>query len=244
MTAIIGIQCQDGIVVGSDSIATLGTLGRRTAAQQVHKLEIIKDRMIVGVSGFVGLGQKIIIELEEIWNDKLSKNEILAAREIIRSSLWNHVRPELEAASVSAKVIGHQAAAGSAICETLIGAPIQKNPTLLLYDQQCASEQASEDIPFFSIGSGQEISDPFLAFIRKMFWKNSFPTLGDGIFATLWTLLHVIETNAKGGIGGNPQIAILEPRGEGYLARMLPEERLEEHKQNIQEMETHISNFK
>ncbi len=58
MTLIIGLKCSDGIVVGYDGAATLANIARlRTVIQPVPKLAIIRDKMIVGVSGPVGLGQ-------------------------------------------------------------------------------------------------------------------------------------------------------------------------------------------
>lgn len=240
MTRIIGILTETGIAIGADRFATLGALGESTVQQETQKIEIIKDRMIVGVSGYVGLGQRIIGSLEEVWNADLSKQIVQNARTQIRESLWKYVQPELVSASLASKVIG-PVAASSAVCQTLIAAPIQKKPVLLQYDQQCASEVASRDLPFISIGSGRTIADPFLAFLKRVLWNESFPnTVGEAVFATLWTLQHVIRTHARGGIGGDPQIAVLKPKGQGYIAEFLTNDDLEEHRLNIKGAEAAI----
>lgn len=89
--------------------------------------------------------------------------------------------------------------------------------------------------------SGQTIVDPFLVFLRRVLWNNKNPSsLGEGVFATPWILKHVMVTHAGGGIGGEPQIAALEPRGEAYIAGFLPEEEFEEHKRNIAGLEDSI----
>ncbi len=244
MTLILGVLSENGVAIGSDRIAMLGALGEHTVQQETQKIEIIKDRMIVGVSGFIGLGQRIIGGLGEAWEADLSKKSVHDARAQIRDAMWKEVQPELDAAALASRLVGNQIAAASAVCQTLVAAPIRKQPALLQYDHQCASEAATLELPFVSIGSGRKIADPFLAFIKRVLWSDKNPhSVGEAVFATLWTLRHVIKTHAGGGIGGEPQIAVLVPEGQGFNARFLSEDELEEHKQHIQETETSIARF-
>ena len=70
MTLIVGIKCTEGIVVGADGAATLGNAtGTRTVIQPVNKLHILQDRIIMGVSGQVGLGQLYCDRVEGLWRD-------------------------------------------------------------------------------------------------------------------------------------------------------------------------------
>ena len=41
------------------------------------------------------------------------------------------------------------------------------------------------------------ITDPFLALMRNVYWKDDLPTLNEGAFAVTWTLEHAIETNLE-----------------------------------------------
>jgi len=60
MTLIVGVKCQDSVVVGSDGAATSTTIvGVPTSRQAVKKLTNLGNKIIVGVSGPVGLGQLI-----------------------------------------------------------------------------------------------------------------------------------------------------------------------------------------
>jgi 20S proteasome alpha/beta subunit len=70
MTLIIGIKCEDGIVLGSDGVATFGAMGQRTIRQSLTKLNILEDCIAVGVSGPVGLGQSISGEIQNLWEEK------------------------------------------------------------------------------------------------------------------------------------------------------------------------------
>ena len=48
MTAIIGIYCRDGVVIGADSSASFShTPAFRTIEQQVRKLEVIGSQIIL-----------------------------------------------------------------------------------------------------------------------------------------------------------------------------------------------------
>jgi len=121
--------------------------------------------------------------------------------------------------------------------------PLDRKFALFQFDQQGAPEEATEDLPFVSIGSGQSTADPFLAFIRKVFWPNSLPTLEMGIFSTLWTLRHAIETN-PGGVADPKQIMVLERQGKDFNAHELASEDLEEHDEAITAAESVLGDFR
>lgn len=58
MTAIVGILCKDGIVIGTDSSATFSASTTSTIEQPVKKISIIENRVIVAGSGQIGLDQR------------------------------------------------------------------------------------------------------------------------------------------------------------------------------------------
>ena len=99
---------------------------------------------------------------------------------------------------------------------------------------------ATPDLPFSAIGSGQFIADPFLAFLRRMFWNDRPPSLGDGIFATAWTLQHAIES-APSGIAEPIQIMVIDKSGQ---ARELAHAQLKEHTESRTHAEDSLRNYK
>src|SRR5215217_2360368 len=198
MTLIIGIKCSDGIVVGADGAATLGAMGQQTIRQSVRKLSIISQKIIVGVSGPVGLSQRFNWRIEEMYtNNKLANKKTPEAMNIIRAELWKDIEGEMNSAAVARNLIG-QAAYSSALSSSVVALPLDKKFALIQFDQQGAPEEATEHLPFVSIGSGQPTADPFLAFIRRIFWPDALPSLETGIFSTVWALDHAIETNPGG----------------------------------------------
>ncbi len=243
MTVIIGIHCNDGVVVGADGAATLGALGTSTVRQPVKKLIIIDKSVIVGVSGPVGLGQCYATEVEELWvKQKLKHKKPVEAMTVIQNALWKHAERELRAASIAAQAIGPQLAAQSALASAIVAYRAAKEPCLIQYNHQCCPELATENLPFVAIGSGQPIADPFLAFLRSVFWPDRLPSVKDGTFATLWTLKHAIETN-PGGVANPIQIAVLEKVGEGWLAKVLSESELQEHEVAIDAAKRLLASF-
>jgi hypothetical protein len=101
-------------------------------------------------------------------------------------------------AAMATQVLGSSARAG-AITTTLVALVARDEPQLIQFDCECCPEVIIRDLPFVSIGSGQMIADPFLAFLKRIFWKERLPSVSEGIFTVVWTLKHALET-APGGI--------------------------------------------
>ena len=96
MTLIVGIKCSDGIVVGADGAATFGAMGQQTIRQSARKLNILSHRIIVGVSGPIGLGQRINGRISALYSDgKLAGKNPVEAMTIIRAAIWPDISGEL-----------------------------------------------------------------------------------------------------------------------------------------------------
>jgi 20S proteasome alpha/beta subunit len=241
MTLIVGIKCQTGIVMGADGAATFGVMGQQTIRQTTKKLEILEGAIILGTSGFVGLGQRVRDDVQRIWNEnKLAGKNPTEAMRIIREAMLGDIQSELQMASLSRNVVGPNVAAETALCATMMTIPVKKEPCLFHFNHQCSVECVTNTLPFVALGSGQTIADPFLAFIRRIFWPDCLPPLADGIFAALWTLKHAIDT-APGGISGPMQVAILEKNSKAYE---LPKEDEQEHLEAIENAEKHLAAFR
>jgi 20S proteasome alpha/beta subunit len=243
MTLIVGVKCSDGIVLGADGAATFGAMGQRTIRQSVTKLHVISHRVIVGVSGPIGLSQRITGRIEDLYQEgTLTGTKSVQAMTKIREAIWPDIFGELQAASLAKNVIG-PIAMDSALASSIVALPLDRKPALFQFDQQGAPEEATEDLPFVAIGSGQPTADPFLAFVRKIFWPKELPPLEMGIFSALWTLQHAIETN-PGGVADPIQLIVLEKQGKDYQARQLAEEDLQEHYEAITAAESALRDFR
>jgi 20S proteasome alpha/beta subunit len=245
MTLIIGIKCSDGVVMAADGAATLGALGQPTVRQPVRKLVAIDKEIIVGVSGHAGLGQRITGVMEDLWHgNRLGGGKrSFEVMTIIRQAIGQHIVMEMQFATEVSKLLGQGLASPSAISFALMALPVDEQ--LRLYQFGCAGEpeEATENLPFFAIGSGQTRADPFLAFIRQVFWKNSPPTISQGIFATVWSLVHAIRTD-PGGVAEPIQLMTLTRGTKGRsIVKDFDDAELEEHRQAVKEAEDHVSRF-
>ena len=240
MTLIVGIKASDGVVIGADGAATLGTASSATIRQPVRKLSIVRNQVVVGVSGPVGLGQRIVAEIDDTWNNReLSGLSPSRTMTLLRKKLWEHIKTEIEVAALARNIPGTPAAI-SAISQTVVAIPCSKKPCLFQFDPQGAPEEATEDLPFVAIGSGQAIADPFLAFLRRIFWNDRLPSQSEGVFAGLWTLQHAIQTS-PGGVSEPIQIVVLKRGKKTELeARELTESELEEHSVAIAHIEENL----
>jgi hypothetical protein len=177
MTLIPGIHCDEGIVIAADSRATMRWLAGFSTLQNTEKLVSSHEGVISCVSGHVGLGQKIELSLANVWAEARGKNASkLKARKLIKTAIRSQVEPELKAAEIARRVYG-DLALQSCTCQTLIALPVQDEPTLLIYDHQCADEEITGDICFATIGSGYKQADPFLSFLKKSLWNNQPPQI-------------------------------------------------------------------
>lgn len=245
MTLIVGIKCEDGIALGADGAATFTVgMGQPTIRQPVkRKLKILgSEQGVVGVSGSVGMGQRITGAIESLRNSgTLTKVKPFEAMVAIRAELWKQIELELTIARVASQVAGPNAL-NAAVTGTLAAVLVDGNlePCLFQFDYQGMPDQATDDLPFVAIGSGQMIADPFLAFLRRIYWPDRLPKLQEGIFATVWTLQHAILTNA-GGVGPPMQAVRFGKQSGSWKAQEIPKEECEEALQAIQAIEKELA---
>jgi Proteasome subunit len=246
VTLIVGIRCSDGVVLGADGAATLGAMGAQTAQQKtVKKLSILKRKIVVGVSGPVGIGQRVRALIEDeydagVYKDKRPEDVMT----LMRNKFWSGVvGPEWACASATAGVVGGHIAATSANGSILVALPLRAKAELIQFDHQCAPEMATAELPFVAIGGGQGIADPFLAFIRRIFWPTGCPSISDALFSTIWTLRHAIETN-PGGVADPMQIVVLEKKGGDWEARELTQPEIEQHIEAIADAESSLKKWR
>ncbi len=239
----MGIKCSDGIVGAADGAATLGSFGQQTAKQPVKKLCFIGEDTILAVAGPVGLGQRIEGTIRELHDQKtILQAKPYKAMADIRVQLWSqHLQTEMQVAAAARGTIG-QAALADAMAATVLAIPLRNEPFLIQFDSQGAPEYATDNLPFVAIGSGQSIADPFLAFLRRVFWPGKLPTLSEGKFAAVWAL-HQSITVHPGGVADPKRVAVLEKSGNGWRVREFDQSELQEHEQFAQSAEKYLSGF-
>jgi Proteasome subunit len=227
VTLLVGVLCSNGVVIAADRQATHGGMGQQTVGQSVTKVQVINGEALYATSGHKGLGQQLhaVVDREQPG----FKNQPYALNIF---NLQQAVRPIVEAAFQTARhaagVLGNAAAAGDCICGGLLAAGFQDGLKLVEITPQLGVEYMTPDMPFISMGSGKASPDPFLGFLRKVFWPTALPTLQEGALAAYWTIQHAIEMKVV-GVGFGVDVFAAEPAETTYRARKLDDAEVDEH---------------
>jgi len=231
MTVLVGIKCQDGVVIGSDSATTFSDGVERVIEQPSKKIEIIEKRIILACTGAVGLEQRFSAVLRQCHAKKAfsGKNAIEFMKAVSKAGIDDFIETHVQFGNIGALVAFPAAGKELSLCE------------LALKDFQ--PELKDNNLWYGSMGGGQRIADPFLGFIRKVFWQDAPPNLSEGIFAALWTLNHVIDVN-PGGVNGPAQIATLRLEGGEPVASILSNQELQEHNDNVSAAESYLREYR
>lgn len=154
--------------------------------------------------------------------------------------LQEALRPIIDVGYQTAKhaagVIGNVAAANDCMCGSLLAAGFSDGLKLIEITPQLAVEYMTKDMPFISMGSGKLTADPFLGFLRKVYWPNDLPTLQEGALAAYWTIQHAIDMKVP-GVGFSVDVFTIEPSGKTFAARKLDDAEVTEHVEFIKASE-------
>jgi len=236
MTLIVGILCENGVVMASDSAATFGASGVQTIGQQnVQKVRSLAHAMLFSSTGAVGISQVIADSLEHGYSSGALKSQRSpeAAMDTIGKSIGQQLGPYLQTANLVRPLVGD---ASQSLCKSMLAMIVNKEPCLFTFDFNGAPERATPDLPFVAMGSGQQIADPFLAYLKRLLWSDSTPSLAEGRLVATWVLEHATRTN-PGGVGGPTQLAELTLVSDRPNVEMYDADRVQEHSQNIQSAE-------
>lgn len=232
LTSIVGILCTDGIVIGTDSSATFSALTTPTIEQKTNKIEIINEKIIVAGTGQVGIGQRFCDIIKTASKEHVfDKPPINVGTELSHRAIKDFQYTSVQFGQYGA-LVAYISKGNFHLCEFAV---TNFQPELKTQESK---------LWFVSMGCGQFITDPFLGFMRRVFFKNHLPTVADAIFITSWTLQHVIELNV-GGINGPIQMAAIKEKSQGqFVASMITEAELSEHCENIRAAETYLAAYK
>jgi hypothetical protein len=205
MTLVLGVMCQDGVVIGADSAATyVDALGAPTIQQPTDKIWTISKEIILASSGDVGLSQRIRTSIENYWPTfkTFDQNTFLGQ---LQKQLIIEIKPQMRIAAQCPADLRQQALS-NAICVSLM-ALIHRDRFLLieLNTFGAATLHMEDNLPFVSIGSGQRVADPLFGFLKYALWPSGRFYVSDAELVIAWILDTVIHIN-PGGVGGEKVI--------------------------------------
>lgn len=245
MTVLVGILCDDGVVIGSDSAISFGVgIHLRTIERpDAVKVQIIDGKIITATTGEVGLSQRYFEKLKGMHGkNELNKAKVMEQATFISEQMIQDFRR-------TASVLQNQRDYGWGL-GALLGLPLNGEPELFEFDPIGFHPERVGDKDndgkcrrprITSLGSGQLLADPFLSFSSSLFWaEDDSPKTADAKLVVAWTLQHAIKLN-PGGIGGDIQLAALEKRGKNWEAGYVD---LGEIDAQIKDLEEHIRDYR
>lgn len=229
MTAIVGVWCKDGVVLGTDSSATFSAGRQPTIEQLTDKLVVVGDACVFAGTGSVGLGQRFAAIAQGMWDDKKFQGGHLTVAKALTKATIEDFSATYAPKEQFGALMAFRCDQKHYLCEFQV-ADLQP-------------EFKDEKLWYASMGSGQAITDPFLGFIREVFWGEGVPNVREAAFAVTWALDHAVNVN-PGGIN-HPVRLVLEKASDGKLhARKLEEAELGEHRQNIEAAKERLRSFR
>jgi hypothetical protein len=230
MTVLVGICCRDGVVIGADSSATSAAGQIRTIEQPVKKLFIVGDDCLFAGTGQIGLGQRFHVQLESVVTAP-GRNR-MTIHDIVKT-ITVKSRKDFGETGVQGNCFG-----------ALVALPSQDKHELCEFAATDLQPELKHDekLWFVSMGSGQLVTDPFLAFMRRVYWEKSRPDVTEGVLLTYWALRHAIDVNT-GGVNSPMQIGVLAKNDGRWKARLLAEDELDEHEGFCNDVERHMASY-
>lgn len=246
MTILVGVLCEDGVVIGSDSAISFsrgihlpGTMERTDAI----KVQVIGGKIVTAYTGEVGLGQRYLEQLKAMHGSNLlTKAKVMELATDIAERVINDFRR-------TGSVLQQRHDYGWGL-GCLLGFPNGNVPELFEFDPiqfhpERVGDKGADGQPrrprICSMGSAQALADPFLSFASGLIWaKDEAPKVADAKLVVAWTLQHTIRLNV-GGVGGAIQLAAMERDGKDWIGRTVDTGEIETQ---IQELENHVRDYR
>ncbi len=233
MTVLVGVLCQDGVIVGSDSSATFAGGNLRTIEQPVQKTFLVPPDVLFAVTGAGGLGQRlefILQTLRQQTNNWLELSHIEIGIRVSRAMLQNMDTTFLRPGGLGA-LMAFACRDRFHLCE--------------FGSTDFQPEMKTADAWFVTMGSGQMIADPFFGLLRRTLFRGTQPTLAQGILAACWALENAIHLNA-GGINGPIQLGVLRrPNSQHPLeSRLFGDNEKAEHRNAVEDVEGYLARYR
>ncbi len=227
MTVLVGVRCSNGIVIGADSAATSAAGNMHLLRLPADKIFIVQDSVIVAGTGSVGLGQRFLDVVEANWN----------ATSFVNSPMgW--------AKQICCLSRNDFASTGSPIgFGAMIAAPCGPDVDLIEFETgNMQPERKLGKMNFVTMGSGQTLAEPFLAFISRVLWKNQIPTVQSASFGVYWALAHTIKI-APSGVGEPIVIATMTQTNGVWSAKIMSNDETQEQQLHIDSIEKKLGEY-
>lgn len=223
------MKCTDGVVIGVDSMTT-SAMGPNPLVQSpnAEKLQLVGNKAILACTGSVGLAQRVKIVADEMWTKKLfTSSGMSTATNLAGRVLTDFGSSHLQKHPQLGISFG-----------ALLAMVVQDVPYLVEFDSVGFQPELKEGNLFsVTMGSGQMLADPFMAFVKRVLWKDKMPDVERAKIGIYWALNYTCG-QAVGGVGGALKLGVLRKQGVDWTASI---QDTQEQAQYIDALESQFS---
>ncbi len=232
MNLLVGVLCEEGVVVGSADSAAATSGGSGLLEERTSGTLVVEKDLILAGSGRVGLAQRFAALVTAIRSDSRFPNwtGLTIARAISTEVVNDFTSTRYEKGQFGAMVAFH-CIDGFQLCE-LAASDLQP-------------EMKTPQRWFASMGAGRSLAEAFLGFLRRTVFSGSPPGLEEAAFAAAWALDYAAGPSA--GVAPGPwQIAVLtrEAFDMPCAARLLSAEELADQIARVRAAEKHLGAYR
>ena len=244
MTILLSILCKDGVVIGSDSMSTLGMVG--TGVGVPNNKTVVLEDLIVSCAGDDRLMSKFVLFLENNFHHYAEEfkdsSDVYDLPNKISTEFSKYLYAHYEAMPEQIRnmiLISIQQAPGFNF-SAFIAFSWKGNHYLFSYCTKLLPAIVRDDGIWHQIrGSGSSVASPSIHLVKKLLDINEKPDVNRGSLLCYWTIKHAIEVSS-GGIGGNINIKILRKNGGKY---QIEEGNIAEHESFLTDFYKHIHSY-
>ncbi len=219
MALIVGIRCDDSVVLAASGPAASADVNRRAGTRSAgRKLRALAGQAVLGVSGSEGLAQEMALSLERALGapDDRERDEE-ALRQKIREALAAPVQRTAAIHRTLNGLPGQVAGSGApARCDTLLAIPLQRSLRLYSFERDCSLTEITTELGFAVVGEAALFAESCLTFLAKLLWGKGVASGAQAELAAYWTLQHAIE-NAHGSLSGPVQLVVMSRTKQGII---------------------------
>jgi hypothetical protein len=224
VTLIVGVKCTNGIALAADTRISFGTAIQPDTA---HKLDVVSEDAILGVSGSKAVAQEHLLELKRLAraHSPWPYTNVDEAKQFFGAALagrFKRMTDRITQSPLAGDVseLDHETVVACTI-------PAARTTHLIYYDKHFIGTEINDFYPLHAIGSGTEAALFFGSFIRAMVYRDQIPTVRQGLIGAYWIVDMAIKCHTL-GVGGKVDCACLRVDGETPVAGLLTEPQLAE----------------
>lgn len=236
MTIVVGILCDGGAVLAADKLATAGNIG-----QPITKIQPLGDKAVAAFSGNVEVGRVIAQNVSRLLGPYPESTDFFEFLKKLRTDIlreFDEDRTRYGASGPLGLRLWKQM-----LCTCLLAAPFKDGPRLLQFDIEGVFRVVTDEPPFLCSGSGAANADPFISYLRTVFWPEGRPPLREGILAGYWTVKLAIELHTP-QVGIDADAAVVEKQPKGWCVRTVPKPELAENDEFIEGARQALRDFR